>query len=375
MNPQFDWRDMLRFDKMIAPTFLTILYYIHIGISSLFWLLAIIEGMSSNSYSSMFGMGGGALVMAGLVGLVLSPFLIRLGYEILIVIFKIHSRLSSIDHTLRAPAGESGSQNPPPVTPPPPAPAPGGLPSDLPAFVQFTDATIAPVRQAPQPPAAGHDDLGIRDFWSPDAPQSIPGAAAPGATAPGATAPGTSVPPLNVQELKSKIPNWPAAVAALVVLFTVIMPYAETGLNVPILGNLLGKSYSIKDNSFGMIAVFGAVGMLIATVGGTKWNIFIGGYAVTFIGAIVALVGQGSVFSDIRSVKSGLAQAGAGINSALGQFIPQADRISNQMAANTPDASQFLTFTFYLFIMGMVFLGYWAFAGKYRERGLLQTAA
>ena len=61
MTPFFNWRDMLRFDKMIAPTFLTILYYLHTGVSVLASLWFIQKGMGSVY-------GGGAMVLLGLAG-------------------------------------------------------------------------------------------------------------------------------------------------------------------------------------------------------------------------------------------------------------------------------------------------------------------
>lgn len=377
MNSKFDWRDMLRFDKMIAPTFLTIMYYVHVIIVELLCLLMIFGGLGAGTYGGPLGMGGGAAVLLGFFAMFVSPFLIRLGYEILIVIFKIHTRLTSIDYYTQHP----GATPPQPAAPspfPPTQPAPPAFtPPAAPAFPTVTPAEEAPKAtigfQVPHanPPKAEPVKTGeaaaaepfLQDFWQPGA--------APATGSPSGTA--APVPPVNLEEVKSKVPNWPAVIAALIVLYAVITPYAQIGFDVPLIGSIQGKAYAIKDSSLGMLAVLSALLMLVAAGGGLKWKIFLGGYGATFLLSLAALVTEGGLFSDISHLKSGISQAGKALGSGFGQFLPEAERISGQMAANTPGASQFLSFGFYLFVLAMVFLGYWAFAGKYREKGLIQS--
>ncbi|GAA4440957.1 hypothetical protein GCM10023091_25370 [Ravibacter arvi] len=368
MNPQFNWRDMLRFDKMIAPTFLTIMYYIHVVVAMLLSLVVIFGGLNAGAYGGPLGMGGGVAVLIGFFSLVVSPFLIRLGYEILIVIFKIHTRLTSIDHQIRQP-GAAQPPGPAPFPPVPTAPPafvspatpafpPGGPDDEAPQSTtgfQVPHAVNRPLIPGADPAAT---EPFLQDFWPPEAASQTSG---------------TTVPPLNVGELKSRMPNWPAAIAALIVLYAVIFPYAQIGFDVPFIGSIQGKAYAIKDTSLGMLAVLSTILMLVAAGGGLKWKIFLGGFGATLLLSLAALFSEGGIFSDISRIKTGIARAGSAAGSGFGQFIPEAERISGQMAANTPGASQFLSLGFYLFVLAMAFLGYWAFTGKYQEKGLMQS--
>ena len=86
----FSIRDFLRFDKMLTPLFITILYYLLVAGVLLSSLFLIYNGATARY-------GGGSLVLSGLVGLVLGPFIVRLLCESLIILFKIYDRLKSID--------------------------------------------------------------------------------------------------------------------------------------------------------------------------------------------------------------------------------------------------------------------------------------
>ena len=86
----FTARDFLRFDKMLTPLFITILYYILLAGVVISSLYLIYDGATAR-------WGGGTQVLIGIFYLVLGPFVVRLICESLIILFKIHDRLKSID--------------------------------------------------------------------------------------------------------------------------------------------------------------------------------------------------------------------------------------------------------------------------------------
>ncbi|GAU75681.1 DUF4282 domain-containing protein [Fusibacter sp. 3D3] len=82
-------KTFLSFDKMITPTLIKIIFYIGILLSTLTGLSMILSGMRSH-------FGGGIQVLLGLLTLVISPIVVRVYCELLIVIFKIHDSLNEI---------------------------------------------------------------------------------------------------------------------------------------------------------------------------------------------------------------------------------------------------------------------------------------
>ena len=85
--------NFLSFDKMITPTLITVLFYIFLGASALTGISLIITGFSSS-------FGGGFMVFYGFMVLLIGPIFARVYCELLIVLFKIHSRLRNIDDSL-----------------------------------------------------------------------------------------------------------------------------------------------------------------------------------------------------------------------------------------------------------------------------------
>ena len=82
-------KTFLSFDKMITPTLIKIIFYIGIIMSTLTGLSMILSGIRSP-------FGGGIQVFLGLLTLVISPVVVRVYCELLIVIFKIHDSLNEI---------------------------------------------------------------------------------------------------------------------------------------------------------------------------------------------------------------------------------------------------------------------------------------
>lgn len=78
-----------KFDKMITPVIIKIIFIIGIVITTLSGLGLIISGIGSNY-------GGGMQVLTGLVTLVIGPIGVRVYCEIIIVLFKIHESLEII---------------------------------------------------------------------------------------------------------------------------------------------------------------------------------------------------------------------------------------------------------------------------------------
>lgn len=86
-------KDFFRFDKMITPVIIQIIFWIGVSVSVLLGLGMIFSGMRSF-------FGGGSLVFMGLVWLVLGPIMTRVYCELLMVVFKIHDNLADIKMSL-----------------------------------------------------------------------------------------------------------------------------------------------------------------------------------------------------------------------------------------------------------------------------------
>lgn len=82
-------KTFLNFDKMITPAIIKFIFYIGTAISVLVSLGMIVRGMNSHY-------GGGFMVLIGILTLILSPLIIRIYCELLIVIFKINESLIEI---------------------------------------------------------------------------------------------------------------------------------------------------------------------------------------------------------------------------------------------------------------------------------------
>ena len=86
--------DFFKFDKMITPVIIQVLFWIGVVASVLLGLGMVFSGMSSP-------FGGGSAVFMGLVWIVLGPVMTRVYCELLIVVFKIHGSLVDIKNSLR----------------------------------------------------------------------------------------------------------------------------------------------------------------------------------------------------------------------------------------------------------------------------------
>ena len=81
--------DLLAFRKMITPTVIQVVFWIGVVICVLAGIIGIISGVAGTR-------GGGAQVLGGLLTLILGPLFVRIYCELLIIIFRIHDRLTEI---------------------------------------------------------------------------------------------------------------------------------------------------------------------------------------------------------------------------------------------------------------------------------------
>jgi len=91
--------DFLKLDNFLAPTLILIFYWITMVVVVLWSLFQIGVGLITLLDSFLTGLG---LLVLGLFSLVLSPLFVRLMFEQMIVLFKIHDHLRDLrDHSVK----------------------------------------------------------------------------------------------------------------------------------------------------------------------------------------------------------------------------------------------------------------------------------
>jgi len=85
--------DLLRLDNFLAPTLILVFYWIAMVVVILWSLFQIGAGLITLFNSFLAGTG---LLVLGIFSLVLSPLFVRLVFEQMIVLFKIHEHLRHI---------------------------------------------------------------------------------------------------------------------------------------------------------------------------------------------------------------------------------------------------------------------------------------
>lgn len=88
-----DYKEFIKFDKMVTPVIIKTLFLIGAAISVLSGLGLIIQGLGAR-------FGGGPIVFMGLIMIIVGPIMIRIGCELTIIIFKIHESLQDIRNVL-----------------------------------------------------------------------------------------------------------------------------------------------------------------------------------------------------------------------------------------------------------------------------------
>ena len=83
--------DFLAFRKMITPTVIQVIFWIGVVYCVIVGIVMIAAGVAGSR-------GGGAMVLTGLLTLILGPLFVRIYCELLIIMFRIHDRLTEISN-------------------------------------------------------------------------------------------------------------------------------------------------------------------------------------------------------------------------------------------------------------------------------------
>lgn len=89
----FEIGDLFKFDKMVAPTVLRIVYWLGLIGIALACLMSLIGAISMMSYSAATGLG---TLLLSIIGLAFGTLVWRIVIEIYMVIFSINDRLGDI---------------------------------------------------------------------------------------------------------------------------------------------------------------------------------------------------------------------------------------------------------------------------------------
>lgn len=93
MTDGFTIRDLLDFNKLIAPKVLKIVYYLGLAGITLFALVSLVGAFGMMSYDATMGLG--TLLMV-LIGYVMGILLWRIAIEIYMTFFGVFDRLGEI---------------------------------------------------------------------------------------------------------------------------------------------------------------------------------------------------------------------------------------------------------------------------------------
>ena len=85
MNGNF--KDYLKFNKMITPVFIQVLFWVFAALFVIFGLIVFIAGAAGNSFVG---------AVAGIVFIILGPICTRVGAEMVIIYFKIYDAVRTI---------------------------------------------------------------------------------------------------------------------------------------------------------------------------------------------------------------------------------------------------------------------------------------
>lgn len=98
-----EWKmdKFINFDKMITPTIIKILFWIGVGLSTLFGIITIFSGLAQmfTRYGSVL-VGFGSFLL-GIVIIIVGSLTARIYCELLIVVFKMHESLESINENIK----------------------------------------------------------------------------------------------------------------------------------------------------------------------------------------------------------------------------------------------------------------------------------
>ena len=83
--------DFLTFRKLITPTIIQVIFWIGVAVCVLGGLVAIVQGAGGHQ-------GTGPQVLRGVLLMILGPLAVRIYCELLIIMFRIHDRLTEISN-------------------------------------------------------------------------------------------------------------------------------------------------------------------------------------------------------------------------------------------------------------------------------------
>jgi hypothetical protein len=85
--------DLIRLRKLVTPAIIEVVFWVTGGFSFVGGLVQVVSGLSAS-------FGGGRDVLVGLLIMLLGPLVARVCCEVVVVLFRIHSALDSIEAAL-----------------------------------------------------------------------------------------------------------------------------------------------------------------------------------------------------------------------------------------------------------------------------------
>lgn len=89
----FDYRDLFQWERFITPSIVKIFYWLSVGISVLFGLSGVMNGVGLMAHSLF---GGIFLIVGSLIGMVIGVIFARIISEFVLIMFRINEHLGAI---------------------------------------------------------------------------------------------------------------------------------------------------------------------------------------------------------------------------------------------------------------------------------------
>jgi Domain of unknown function (DUF4282) len=88
-----DYRDLFQWERFITPSIVKIFYWLAVGISALFGLSGIMNGLTLMTHSVV---GGIFLIVGSLIGVAIGVIFARIVSEFVLIMFRINEHLGAI---------------------------------------------------------------------------------------------------------------------------------------------------------------------------------------------------------------------------------------------------------------------------------------
>ena len=89
-----DYRDLFQWERFITPSIVKIFYWLAVGISALFGLSGIMNGLTLMVHGSV--PGGVILIIGSLIGMAIGVIFARIISEFVLIMFRINEHLGAI---------------------------------------------------------------------------------------------------------------------------------------------------------------------------------------------------------------------------------------------------------------------------------------